>query len=504
MGLSSAKTKTTSTSSPYTAATPQIDYGLTQNRAIFDAQSPRLDSLADTAQSAFNAFAPTAFAPSQFVTGAQNAASQFTNGAYLGGNPGAATYSRLQNQTDPSLGVLSGLAGGSTSPGDYAGIGQGNPGLAALQALSGGGYSEGANAAAGYDQTIIDGKYLGANPGSAYYTDVLSGKYLDAGNPYLQSRIDATANDVTKAANRRFSNAGLGSGYSTAASNILTTNLANSANALRYEDYNNERARMAQAGSQADSAFANERGNMEGASGRISSNFNAAQNRALEAQQQQLAAATNLGSLYNQTSGLNLSAQQARDSAFQTDRSAQLAAAGQLGQQFTAGNNTALNAAQGADGARQAELQQMLSALGLTGGLTDAQYAGINPLLNLGQFAAQTPWTGLQAYSGALNNLAGRYGTQTGTTTGNPGILGGIGQAVAIGADAKSLFSDRRLKTDIKRVGITDDGLPVYTYRYVMGGPVHMGVMADEVAARRPDALGVMTEGFATVNYGEL
>lgn len=50
-------------------------------------------------------------------------------------------------------------------------------------------------------------------------------------------------------------------------------------------------------------------------------------------------------------------------------------------------------------------------------------------------------------------------------------------------------LSDRRFKTDIKRVGKTDDGLPVYTFRYVAGGPIIMGVMADEVQDVKPEAV---------------
>jgi hypothetical protein len=62
-------------------------------------------------------------------------------------------------------------------------------------------------------------------------------------------------------------------------------------------------------------------------------------------------------------------------------------------------------------------------------------------------------------------------------------------------------FSDRRLKMDIRKVGKTDDGLNVYTYRYITGGPVQMGVMADEVEKVKPEAVGEIN-GFKAVNYG--
>ena len=62
------------------------------------------------------------------------------------------------------------------------------------------------------------------------------------------------------------------------------------------------------------------------------------------------------------------------------------------------------------------------------------------------------------------------------------------------------LLSDRRLKTDIRRVGQTDAGTPIYTYRYVWGGPVQMGVMAQDV----PDAAFMTESGFLAVDYGEV
>ena len=69
-----------------------------------------------------------------------------------------------------------------------------------------------------------------------------------------------------------------------------------------------------------------------------------------------------------------------------------------------------------------------------------------------------------------------------------------------------SIGSDRRLKTDIEPVGRMDNGLTVYRYRYKAGGPVHIGVMADEVEKIRPDAYvkGGAGGGFDAVNYSKL
>lgn len=64
--------------------------------------------------------------------------------------------------------------------------------------------------------------------------------------------------------------------------------------------------------------------------------------------------------------------------------------------------------------------------------------------------------------------------------------------------------SDRRLKTDIRPVGKLDSGLTVYRYRYKAGGPVHLGVMADEVKLVLPKAVSRMTSGYDAVDYSLL
>lgn len=78
---------------------------------------------------------------------------------------------------------------------------------------------------------------------------------------------------------------------------------------------------------------------------------------------------------------------------------------------------------------------------------------------------------------------------------------GGLGKILGLGM---SLFSDRRLKTNISKIGQEPDGLGIYSYRYVWSDEPQTGVMADEVARLRPWALGPVVGGYATVNYGAL
>ena len=57
------------------------------------------------------------------------------------------------------------------------------------------------------------------------------------------------------------------------------------------------------------------------------------------------------------------------------------------------------------------------------------------------------------------------------------GMMSGIGSM----AGGFAMMSDRRMKTDIVRIGSTPGGTPVYSFRYIFGGPTQIGVMADEV-----------------------
>lgn len=62
-------------------------------------------------------------------------------------------------------------------------------------------------------------------------------------------------------------------------------------------------------------------------------------------------------------------------------------------------------------------------------------------------------------------------------------------------------WSDRRMKTNVTRVGALDNGLPVYSYQYVWGGPVHIGVMAQDAEIIKPDSVVYDPSGFMGVDY---
>jgi hypothetical protein len=60
-------------------------------------------------------------------------------------------------------------------------------------------------------------------------------------------------------------------------------------------------------------------------------------------------------------------------------------------------------------------------------------------------------------------------------------------------------FSDRRLKTNIQRIGATAKGLPVYSYDFF--GQPEIGVMADEAERMFPEAVALHPSGFKMVDY---
>jgi hypothetical protein len=61
--------------------------------------------------------------------------------------------------------------------------------------------------------------------------------------------------------------------------------------------------------------------------------------------------------------------------------------------------------------------------------------------------------------------------------------------------------SDRRLKTDIERIGATDSGIPLYRFRYLNSDRIQVGVMADEVVPHIPEAVINDHRGYQMVNY---
>jgi hypothetical protein len=103
-----------------------------------------------------------------------------------------------------------------------------------------------------------------------------------------------------------------------------------------------------------------------------------------------------------------------------------------------------------------------------------------------------------------------RFGTLGDLTRTGGSKNGNDGQGTGCGQGGHFLFScvqsegvpsDRRLKEDIEEVGALFDGTPVYRFRYRGMPQTQIGLMADDVERRVPDAVVVSSDGFKRVDY---
>jgi hypothetical protein len=111
---------------------------------------------------------------------------------------------------------------------------------------------------------------------------------------------------------------------------------------------------------------------------------------------------------------------------------------------------------------------------------------------------------GQNQYQAALSNYNAQQQASGNLMGGLMGLGGSALQGAGYAGGFGALFSDRRLKENISKVGQLDNGLNVYSYRYKSGGPMHIGVMAQEVMEVNPGAVHIMPDGFMAVDYGAL
>lgn len=116
--------------------------------------------------------------------------------------------------------------------------------------------------------------------------------------------------------------------------------------------------------------------------------------------------------------------------------------------------------------------------------------------------APQAPSTSIQApdIQGAMQNQynaeMAQWQQQQNNANNTMNGLFGLGSAALGGW----LASDRRLKRDIRRIGETEGGVPLYEFRYRAGGPLQIGVMAQDVEHIVPEAVAEIG-GWKHVDY---
>lgn len=169
------------------------------------------------------------------------------------------------------------------------------------------------------------------------------------------------------------------------------------------------------------------------------------------------------------------------------------------------GFNTGLSAAEQQQGvnlqAGQANQQRILDAANQLSSLGAAQQnaalTGGAAQLAAGQTAQQTQQAGLTAlYNQFLQQQA--YPFQTTQFLAN--IAEGTG--ALSGNTTNTTMSDERLKENIQKIGKTNDGQTIYRYNYKGDDRVQIGLMAQDVEKKYPDAVG-LAGGYKTVDYGK-
>ena len=64
--------------------------------------------------------------------------------------------------------------------------------------------------------------------------------------------------------------------------------------------------------------------------------------------------------------------------------------------------------------------------------------------------------------------------------------------------------SDKRFKTDISYLTTMENGIKLYSFRYIWGGPTYVGVLAQDILRSRPECVETDKYGYYYVNYNML
>lgn len=117
---------------------------------------------------------------------------------------------------------------------------------------------------------------------------------------------------------------------------------------------------------------------------------------------------------------------------------------------------------------------------------------------------AGTDYAGMVAnnYNAQNQQYQAKLGQQNAMMGGLFGLTGTLGGAAMKYGPGLMAMSDRRLKSDIERIGTTVYGLPLY--EYTIFGERQRGVMADEVREVMPEAVIRQPNGYDAVNYSLL
>lgn len=159
-----------------------------------------------------------------------------------------------------------------------------------------------------------------------------------------------------------------------------------------------------------------------------------------------------------------------------------------------------------AEQANRAAFQQGAQQIaGLGTGAQQAALQGAQAQLAAGTAEQQTNQADLTArYQQFLQERG--YPFQTAQFLANIAMgTGALSGSTTTSTQPAGFFSDERLKEDIHRVGETDDGLPIYSFRYKGDKKTQIGLIAQDVEKKKPEAVGLAPAAdgklYKTVDY---
>ena len=156
-------------------------------------------------------------------------------------------------------------------------------------------------------------------------------------------------------------------------------------------------------------------------------------------------------------------------------------------------------------GTQAMQLPFMGAQAQLQTGAQQQQLAQQNLNVPYENFLQQQAWTPqmLQFEAGLGTGVGSQMGgttTNAGTTTTTPAQASPWMQAAGLGLSAAMMFSDKRAKENIEPVGHLNDGQKIYKYNYKGDPHTQIGLIAQEVERKHPEAVGE-SNGLKTVNY---
>jgi hypothetical protein len=205
--------------------------------------------------------------------------------------------------------------------------------------------------------------------------------------------------------------------------------------------------------------------------------------------------------------GQSLQAQQANQGNYMQGLQAQLGASGQLGQLAPAEQQMAMNWINGMNTMGGQAQQQQQALLGTAQNQWNqgqnwnwqqlGNYGNLLHGVPVGQTYTNTTYTPAPSLTSGIGGLA---------TAGMGAFMGGGSGG---GAGGGAATSDRRLKKDIEKLEVDDNGLTLYAFRYLWeitapGREKHVGYMAQEVQQLYPEAIIEGADGYFAVDYAKI